>query len=80
MCCPKPIHLAGLIPNGFTMPATSLPATPTVDDLAATEDIVLTPGIRAQAAALGNNPVKIYHWVSRPTVQYSIPGSSNRHF
>jgi transglutaminase-like putative cysteine protease len=55
--------LAGPIPNGFTLPATTLPATPTPEDLAATEDIVLTPAIKAQAAALNNNPVQIYNWV-----------------
>jgi hypothetical protein len=60
---PVPIHLAGPIPNGFTLPATTLPLTPTADDLAATEDIVLTPAIKAQAQALNNNPVKIYNWV-----------------
>jgi RHS repeat-associated protein len=61
--------LAGPIPNGFTLPATTLPATPTPEDLAATEDIVLTPAIKAQAAALGNNPVQIYNWV-RNNVEY----------
>lgn len=46
---------------GFTLPATSLPLTPTADDLAATEDITLTPAIKALAASLNNNPVKIYN-------------------
>ncbi len=60
---PQAIHLAGPIPNGFTLPATSLPLTPTADDLAATEDITLTPAIKALAASLNNNPVQIYSWV-----------------
>ncbi len=65
----KPIHLAGPIPNGFTLPAATLPVTPTAADLAATEDIVLTPAITAQAAALNHNPVQIYNWV-RNTIEY----------
>lgn len=55
--------LAGPIPNGFTLPVTTLPATPTAADVAPTEDIVLTPAIQAQAAALNHNPVQIYNWV-----------------
>ena len=66
---PEPIHLAGPIPNGFTLPAFNLPVTPTADDLAATEDIVLTPAIRALAASLNNNPVQIYNWV-RNNIEY----------
>ncbi|MDD1750056.1 MAG: hypothetical protein LUO89_09300, partial [Methanothrix sp.] len=65
----EPVILAGPIPNGFTMPATALPATPGAADLAATEDIVLTPAIKAQAAALNNNPVQIYNWV-RNNIEY----------
>jgi len=61
--------LAGPIPNGFTLPTTNLPPTPTAEDLAATEDIVLTPAIKAQAAALNNNPVQIYNWV-RNNIEY----------
>jgi transglutaminase-like putative cysteine protease/multisubunit Na+/H+ antiporter MnhC subunit len=60
---PVPIHLAGPIPNGFTLPATNLPLTPTAEDLAPTEDIVLTPAIQALATSLNNNPVQIYNWV-----------------
>jgi hypothetical protein len=63
------VHLAGPIPNGFTLPATSLPATPTAEDLAATEDIVLTPAIKALATSLNNNPVQIYNWV-RNNIEY----------
>jgi len=61
--------LAGPIPNGFTLPVTTLPVTPSLADLAATEDIVLTPAIKAQAAALNNNPVQIYNWV-RNNIEY----------
>lgn len=60
----KPLLLAGPIPAGTALPTlSSLPATPGADDLAETEDIQLTPAIRAKAAELGNQPVKIYHWV-----------------
>ncbi|WP_202927625.1 transglutaminase-like domain-containing protein [Undibacterium crateris] len=31
--------------------------------MAATEDIQLTPAVKAQALALNNNPVQIYNWV-----------------
>jgi hypothetical protein len=33
------------------------------DDLAETVEVQFTPGIRAKAQELGNNPVKIYEWV-----------------
>ncbi len=69
MCCLIPVHLAGPIPNGFTLPATTLPLTPTAADLAPSEDIVLTPAITAQAAALNHNPVQIYNWV-RNSIEY----------
>jgi Transglutaminase-like superfamily len=36
---------------------------PSAADLAETEDIVLTPAIKAKATELNNNPVKIYNWV-----------------
>jgi len=65
----EPVMLAGPIPNGFTLPASGLPATPTAADLAATEDIVLTPAIKALAASLNNNPVQIYNWV-RNNIEY----------
>jgi transglutaminase-like putative cysteine protease len=62
---PNPLTrmLAGPIPNGFTLPSTTLPLTPTAADLAPTEDLVLTPAIQALATSLNNNPVKIYNWV-----------------
>ncbi|WP_019867113.1 transglutaminase domain-containing protein [Methylovulum miyakonense] len=54
-------------------------ATPTADDLAATEDAPLTDAIKTQAAALHHNPVEIYNWV-RNSVEFlptygSIQGS-----
>lgn len=75
----KPIHLAGPIPGGLTLPASSLPATPTAADLAATEDAQITQAIKDQAASLKNNPAKIYAWV-RNNIAYvptfgSIQGS-----
>ena len=45
-----------------------MPLTPTASDLAATEDITLTPAIKALAASLNNNPVQIYNWV-RNTIE-----------
>ncbi|MBL0423380.1 transglutaminase, partial [Ramlibacter sp. AW1] len=36
---------------------------PTEADLAETDEIRLTPALRAQAAALGHNPVAIHNWV-----------------
>jgi hypothetical protein len=42
---------------------------PTSDDLAETIEIQLTPEIRAKAAELGNNPIKIYEYV-RNNFQY----------
>lgn len=36
---------------------------PNAADLAPTDEVVLTPAIRAKAAELGNNPVAIYNWV-----------------
>lgn len=54
-------------------------APPTADDLAATEDVRITPAIRAKAQELGNNPVNIHNWV-RNTIEFipsygSIQGS-----
>ena len=42
---------------------------PSPADLAETAEVKLTPAIRAQATALGNNPVQIHNWV-RNTVQW----------
>ena len=44
-------------------------APPAAADLAETEDIQLTPAIRAKAAALNYNPVEIYNWV-RNTIEF----------
>ncbi len=41
----------------------------TAADLAASEDIVITPAIQAQALALNHNPVQIYNWV-RNTIEF----------
>jgi len=49
--------------SGISLPSTAVSATPTAADLAETEDVQLTPAIRAQAAALNNNPVQIHNWV-----------------
>ena len=42
---------------------------PTDADLAETIEVQFTPEIRAKAAELGNNPVKIYNWV-RNNIEY----------
>lgn len=44
-----------------TMPEAS--QAPTTADLAETDEVQLTPEIRAKAQELGNNPVNIYNWV-----------------
>lgn len=54
--------------QGIVLPA-SAGVVPTTDDLAATEDVPLTAEIKAQAAALHNNPVEIHNWV-RNTVEF----------
>lgn len=61
---PQPLRLAanGSL-SGITLPSTTLAATPTEADLAETEEVQLTPAIRAKAAELGNNPVQIHNWV-----------------
>lgn len=65
--------------SGIGLPGTQLPATPEPADLAETEDVQLTPAIRAKAAELGNQPVAIYNWV-RNNIEFipsygSIQGS-----
>ena len=77
---PTQFKLGGLFPQdtiklaqagsmtGITLPTPAGP-TPTAADLAATEDVQLTPAIKAQATALNNNPVKIHNWV-RNTVEF----------
>ncbi|HEV2844580.1 MAG TPA: transglutaminase-like domain-containing protein, partial [Thermoanaerobaculia bacterium] len=42
---------------------------PTAADLAATEDVQITPEIQALASSLGNQPLKIYNWV-RNNIQF----------
>ncbi|MDP2830235.1 MAG: transglutaminase domain-containing protein, partial [Sulfuricellaceae bacterium] len=77
----NPIRVAGPLPQGTNLFAAALDpkAPPTADDLAASEDVQITPAIRAQAAALSNNPVQIHNWV-RNTIEFipsygSIQGS-----
>ncbi|MFZ6640834.1 transglutaminase-like domain-containing protein [Undibacterium sp. TC4M20W] len=55
--------LAGPPVNAQGSAQSSLPTIPTAQDTAETEDVQLTPAIKAQAAALNNNPVQIYNWV-----------------
>ncbi|MFZ6736070.1 transglutaminase-like domain-containing protein [Undibacterium sp. Ji42W] len=55
--------LAGPPVNAQGSAQSFLPAIPTAQDTAETEDVQLTPAIKAQAAALNNNPVQIYNWV-----------------
>ncbi|MFZ6769363.1 transglutaminase domain-containing protein [Undibacterium sp. Di26W] len=57
------VMLAGQIPDGLKLAQATLPDIPVAQDTAETEDIQLTPAIKAQAAALNNNPVQIYNWV-----------------
>lgn len=60
----KPLRVAGPIPAGTVLPVLpKLPSTPQAADLGETEDIQLTPAIRAKAAELHHNPVEIYRWV-----------------
>jgi transglutaminase-like putative cysteine protease len=75
---PTQFQLSGLFPTvklaavgslqGITLPVSAGP-TPTSADLAETEDVQLTAAIKALAAALGNNPVKIHNWV-RNTIEF----------
>ncbi|MBC3873738.1 transglutaminase-like domain-containing protein [Undibacterium flavidum] len=51
------------IPNSLTLAQAAPPALPAAQDTAETEDIQLTPAVKAQALALNNNPVQIYNWV-----------------
>ena len=65
--------------SGIGLPSTTLPATPTSQDTAPTDDVQMTDAIRDLAASLGNKPVPIYNWV-RNNVQFvpsygSIQGS-----
>lgn len=57
------VMLAGQIPDGLKLAQATLPDIPVAQDTAETEDIQLTPAVKAQAAALNNNPVQIYNWV-----------------
>jgi transglutaminase-like putative cysteine protease len=59
----RKVLLAGEIPPGTQLAQAALPATPTPQDTAETEEVQLTPAIRAQAGALGNDATRIYQWV-----------------
>lgn len=66
--------------TGIAVPKT-LSAAPTAEDLAETEDVQLTPAIRAKAAELGNHPLRIYQFV-RNSVRFtptygSVQGAQN---
>lgn len=61
---PSVMVAASALPSGLlATTVVALPATPTPEDLAPTEDIQLTDEMRALAVSLGNNPVQIYNWV-----------------
>lgn len=66
--------------TGISVPKV-LPAKPNADDLAETEDVQITPAIRAKAQELGNEPLAIYLWVRnniRFTPTYgSVQGSQD---
>jgi transglutaminase-like putative cysteine protease len=51
-------QVKGALPTG---PASIVAPTPA--DLAANEDVQITPEIQALAASLGNQPLRIYNWV-----------------
>ena len=53
----------------FTSPPEPTQA-PTDADLAQSDEVQLTPAIRAKAQELGKNPVAIYNWV-RNTIEYT---------
>jgi len=61
MCAPLPLNRCSQSTGTIRHPEFSYDNT--------TEDIVLAPAIKAQAAALNNNPVQIYNWV-RNNVEY----------
>jgi transglutaminase-like putative cysteine protease len=55
------VAAADLLPGMLT--AAAMLALPTPADLQPTEDVQITPEIRALAESLNKNPVKIYNWV-----------------
>ena len=58
--------------SGISLPPDNLPAMPSAEDTAPTEDAPLSAAVRAQAQALGNHPVGIYNWV-RNNIEF-VPG------
>ena len=59
--------IAGGLPEGSYQIALATP--PTAADLSETIEVQFTPAIRAKAAELGYNPVKIYNW-TRNNIEY----------
>jgi transglutaminase-like putative cysteine protease len=66
LVAPKPVMLAStaILPGMLTATQASvLSAIPTPEDLAPTEDAQITDAIKALAADLKHDPVRIYNWV-----------------
>jgi hypothetical protein len=63
------VAAAALTPEMLAQAAPAPSAAPTPEDLAETEDVQITPAIRAQAEALHKNPVEIYNFV-RNTIEF----------
>jgi hypothetical protein len=66
----EPVRLASAAPArtlglnaGAILAAQAASTAPTAADLGETDDITLTPAIRAKAQELGHNPVQISNWV-----------------
>jgi len=57
--------------SGIVLPNPVLGSAPTAADLAATDDVQITPAITALASSLQNNPVALYEYV-RNNVQYQV--------
>jgi hypothetical protein len=66
---PVKVAAAALIPGMLAQAAPAPSAAPAPEDLAETEDVQITPAIRARAEALHKNPVEIYNWV-RNTLEF----------
>ena len=59
-----PPRLIKLASHTLTSAMLIPPVAPQPEDLQASDEVQLTPAIRALAAELGNNPVSIFNWVS----------------
>ena len=62
-------NLQSEISNSQLVLAQATVDLPMADDLAETPEVQFTPEIKAKAAELGDNPVKIYEWV-RNNIKY----------